>query len=276
MRIRSALALALGTAAATLGALALVPTAQASHSWNGYHWARTTSSFNLPVGNNVGADWAPHFTQTLGDWSDSTVLDLTAQVGATTGRKCRAKAGTVQVCNAAYGKNGWLGLASISISGKHITQGTAKMNDSYFSNSYAGGYYNNANEREHVMCQEVGHTFGLGHTSEDGSSQDTCMDYFSNTGANAGSTMSTTPNAHDFEQLVTIYGHTDSTTTVGTVSASSATVGDDRASWGREVHRAADGTHSLFVRDFGKGNLVVTHVTWALDRQAAARSAHGE
>ncbi len=43
------------------------------------------------------------------------------------------------------------------------------------------------------MCREIGHTFGLGHTSEDGSSQNTCMDYFSNTGTAATSTASTHP-----------------------------------------------------------------------------------
>src|SRR5262245_37753318 len=51
------------------------------------------------------------------------------------------------------------------------------------------------------MCQEVAHTFGLDHQSTDGSSLDTCMDYFSNTGVNAGSTLSTKPNAHDFQEL---------------------------------------------------------------------------
>ena len=53
------------------------------------------------------------------------------------------------------------------------------------------------------MCQEVD-TFGLGHTSEDGSSQNTCMDYFSKTGANAGSTLSPHPNQHDSDELTTI------------------------------------------------------------------------
>ena len=91
-------------------------------------------------------------------------------------------AGTTQVCNGTYGYNGWLGLATINVTpDKHITQGSAKMNDSYFNSST----YNNPNEREHVMCQEGGHTFGLDHQSTDGSAQNTCMDYFSTTGANA-------------------------------------------------------------------------------------------
>jgi len=103
----------------------------------------------------------------------------------------------MRVCNAAYGYNGWLGLASINIDNNgHITQGTAKMNDSYSS------YWSDANEKRHVMCQEVGHVFGLGHTSEDGSSQGTCMDYSS-------SPNSISPNKHDYDQLAAIYSHLD-------------------------------------------------------------------
>ena len=42
--------------------------------------------------------------------------------------------GTTQVCNSSYGNNGWLGLASINLTGgTHITQGSAKMNDTYFN-----------------------------------------------------------------------------------------------------------------------------------------------
>lgn len=86
-----------------------------------------------------------------------------------TRRRCPAVAGKIRVCNNTYGYNGWLGLASINIDNQgHITRGTAKMNDSYSS------YFASQDERNHVMCQEVGHLFGLGHTSEDGSTQNTC------------------------------------------------------------------------------------------------------
>ncbi len=257
--MRSRLAVVL--AAASLGTLSLLSPAEASHGWNNYHWARTASSFTLKVGNNVTGTWTAPFGTALQDWSTSSVLDLT-EVTGTANKRCSAVSGTVQVCNGKYGQNGWLGLASINISGSHITQGTAKMNDSYFSLAT----YDNPNEKLHVMCQEIGHTFGLGHTSEDGSSQNTCMDYFSNTGANAGSTLSTHPNAHDYDQLVATYAHVDATTTVGSSSASSPSVGDDRSTWGREASRTADGSESTFVRDLGGGNAVVTHVTWALAR----------
>lgn len=232
--------------------------ANATHSWGGYHWARTSNPFTLQVGDNVGDAWDAYLVTSTGQWSQSSVLDLAPTVGGTTAKRCRATAGRVEVCSGAYGRNGWLGLASIWLTeGTHITQGTVKLNDTYF----ALAAYNTPNERAHVMCQEIGHTFGLGHTSEDGSIQDTCMDY-------SQSPTSTAPNAHDYAMLETIYAHLDATTTVaptGTTSPATAPqVGDDPGSWGREVERSADGHHSTFVRSFGQGHFVVTEVTWAV------------
>src|SRR5215813_9616742 len=86
------------------------------------------------------------------------------------------------------------------------------MNDTYFNTSF----YNNPNEKLHVMCQEIGHTFGLDHQSTDGSSLNTCMDYFSNTGTNANSILSTHPNKHDYGELTFIYAHLDSSNSYST------------------------------------------------------------
>ncbi|MCA1560481.1 MAG: hypothetical protein LC804_09525 [Acidobacteria bacterium] len=149
----------------------------ASHSWGGYHWARTSNPFTLKLGNNLTtAAWSGHLSQTSQDWNSpgrfntTTPLMTSLVAGQSRNKRCSMVAGTTQVCNGNYGFNGWLGLASISIvDGEHITQGSAKVNDAYFNLST----YNNPNEQLHVMCQEVAHTFGLGHTSEDGSSQDT-------------------------------------------------------------------------------------------------------
>jgi hypothetical protein len=208
------------------------------------------------------------------DWNAGNTPVLTAIVtGGTTSQTCKMVAGTTQVCNSTYGANGWLGLASINISGDHITQGTAKMNDTYFNTAT----YNNVNEREHVMCQEVAHTFGLAHQSEDGSSQNSCMDYFSNTGANAGSTVSTKPNAHDFSMLNSIYSHLDSTTTVastpGPVAAAAQGKGDvditdDPASWGALMKQSANGRSSIYHRQNQDGSETLTHVYWT--NEAAA------
>lgn len=202
MRNRPSLAIGL----AVVAAVALVSTASAYHSWGTYHWARGANPFTLQVIDSVTTDWQFEFDTSLIEWSNpigghTDVLDFNvgaADDGGRTRKRCQSVSGQIRVCNATYGYTGWLGLASINIdSAGHILQGTAKVNDSY---SY---YWADPDEKRHVMCQEVGHLFGLGHTSEDGSSQNTCMDY-------SQSSTSISPNAHDFQELATIYAHSDS------------------------------------------------------------------
>ena len=269
-RLAAVLAVGLGCAVLSTAVLA-------THSWGGYHWARTTPQFTLKLGNNLtAADWNSHLAQSSSDWNSGNSPVLTSIVAGTSNRRCSMVAGTTQVCNSKYGSNGWLGLASINITGGvHITQGTAKMNDTYFSTAT----YNNPNEKLHVMCQEVAHTFGLDHQSTDGSSQNTCMDYFSNTGANAGSTQSTKPNAHDFQQLGIIYSHLDATSTVSSFGAELAAVTpgqetayvditEDPNSWGQLVRQSAGGRSSIYERHNSDGSKTVTHVYWTLEAAA--------
>ncbi len=250
----------LTTLAATAAlSVALAAPASASHSWGGYHWARTANPFGLKVGNNVTSDWGGHVATADGDWDASTVMDIVGVAGSSN-KRCSMTAGTVQVCNGKYGNNGWLGLASINLTGGvHITQGSAKMNDTYFGSAK----YNNPNEKLHVMCQEVGHTFGLGHTSEDGSSQNTCMDYFSNTGANATSTLSTHPNQHDYDQLATIYGHLDASTTLASSSSTSPGLAGGADTRPYRTQRRDRGNHTEIVEDFSDGSKRITDVIWA-------------
>lgn len=253
-----------GIALAMLVGVMLFPTgADANHSWGGYHWARQANPFTLKLGNNLTtADWRSHLSSSAANWNALNTAVQTTIVAGTSNKRCAMVAGTTQVCNGTYGQNGWLGLASINITGGvHITQGSAKMNDTYFNNSY----YNNTNEREHVMCQEVAHTFGLGHQSEDGSSQNSCMDYFSNTGANAGSSVSTKPNAHDKDELNSIYAHLDTTTTVGFAATTSNNPFFDEdapENWGRLVSQSANGRASYYERDNFNGTKKATHVFW--------------
>ena len=205
MKVSRSAALALGAAAVLTASVAV-----ASHSWNNYHWARTTSSFTLQVVDSTTPDWDDEQATALQQWSKSTKLDMrvtSADDYRTLRKRCPMSSGKVRVCNATYGNNGWLGLASINIDSKgHITQGTVKVNDSYSS------YFASQDERHHVMCQEIGHTIGLGHTSEDGSTQNTCMDY-------SNSPTSTAPNAHDYDELSLIYAHTDGYNSYSTSSA---------------------------------------------------------
>lgn len=262
--------------AAVLLAGSFAAAVSASHSWGGYHWARTTPQFTLKLGDNMTtADWRGHLAQASSDWntptSGSTPL-LTAIVAGSSHKRCSMVAGTTQVCNGTYGNNGWLGLASINITGgTHITQGSAKMNDTYFNTAT----YNNPNERQHVVCQEVAHTFGLDHQSTDGSSQNSCMDYFSNTGANATSTLSTKPNQHDFDELNIIYAHLDSTTTVAAQTAPAASasdVTDDPNSWGELRRQSPNGRSSEYQRFNRDGSMTLTHVYWTLEAAAKCPS----
>jgi len=245
-------------AGAALSAVVATP-ASAAHSWNGYHWARTANPFTLKVGDNVSDVWDGVLDTADADWTTSAVMDLT-EVAGTANKRCSMTAGTVQVCNSSYGNNGWLGLATINISGgNHITQGSAKLNDTYFSSAT----YNNPNEKLHVMCQEVGHTFGLGHTSEDGSSQNTCMDYFSNTGANAGSTLSTHPNQHDYDQLASVYAVPDSSTTLASPATPSAGAAGRPDARPYRTERTDRGKHTEIREHFADGSTRIIDVVWA-------------
>ena len=255
--------------------------ALASHSWDGYHWARTSSPFTLKLGNNVSSAWDSYLGTASSDWSADPallypgsglvkVLGTAVVAGNSNPRTCKPTSGMVQVCNASYGNNGWLGIAQIWISGLHITQGAVKFNDTYFNTST----YNKPAWRNLVACQEVAHTFGLNHqdTTFGNYNLGTCMDY---TNAPAGGGVvdgfnygpsNERPNYHDYEELGIIYAHPDTTTTVGqTTGAKGANSVDvsDRSEWGREIRRSADGRSSVFERDLGHGNKVLTHVTWA-------------
>lgn len=247
----------------SLGGLASV--VSANHSWGGYHWARTANPFTLQVGDNLSSSWDPYLATTVSDWSLSSVLDLVVKPGKTTARTCKATTGRVEVCNSKYGRNGWLGVAQIWASGLHITKGTVKLNDTYFSTAT----YNTPAWKNLVMCQEVGHAFGLDHQDEafDNPNLGTCMDYTSDPSTNQH------PNQHDYDMLESIYAHLDTTTTVFSSAIAGAAKGalfsegagrdidfDDPKEWGKEVRKDKAGHRSLHVRDLGKGEKVFTFV----------------
>lgn len=268
-----------GFHAAVLSCCVAAASALAGHSWGGYHWARTTPHFTLQVGDNMSAEWKPYLARASSDWNSPTAFGavstplLTAIVAGQANRRCSMVLGTVQVCNGKYGNNGWLGMASIQIAGgEHITQGSAKLNDTYFLTAK----YNNPNERQHVVCQELAHTFGLDHQSTDGRSLNTCMDYFSNTGANAGSSLSTQPNAHDFDQLNIIYSHADSTTTVAPPAAAqmarTTEVTEDPLTWGALMRQSPEGRSSVYQQFHRDGSTTLTHVYWTEEAAAACPS----
>ena len=253
---------------AILGAFSI---ALASHSWGSYHWARTANPFTLKLGDDVSAAWDGYLATASTKWSLSSVLDTNVVSGLTNPRRCGAVLGRVEVCNSKYGNNGWLGIAQIWITGgTHITQGVVKLNDTYFNTKT----YNKSSWRNMVMCQEVGHTFGLDHQDEGFYNKNlgTCMDYTNDPARDDGAGDNQYPNAHDYEELEVIYAHLDSTTTVG---ASAPVKGAKRtglenlktelpklSDWGRSIRQDRQGRDNVFERDLGRGQKVLTHVFW--------------
>lgn len=231
--------------------------ASASHSWNNYHWARQSNPFTLKLGSNVSSTWSPYLATTASDWTQSDVLDTAVVPSYKNPKTCRPTSGRVEVCSARYGYNGWLGLAQIWINGSHIVQGTTKVNDTYFQLAA----YNTPEEKNHVMCQEVGHTLGLNHQDESGASLGTCMDYSSDPSSQH-------PNLHDYEELGIIYAHLDTTTTVSPFTASSAANQDQSdlnksGNWGRRVYRSQTGHQSAYEKRYNDGSKLITIVTEA-------------
>lgn len=203
-------------------------TAMADHRWGNYHWAnKERSGIVLQVVDSVTGFWRDDMVASLNAWNQSTkintVVDLkTTDDSIAVRNACSMVDGQVRICNDSYGENGWLGIATIGITRIKkevvITQGSVKINDYYsqywdtaFTHTALDGSYGDT-RRNHVMCQEIGHVFGLGHTSEDGSSQGTCMDYSwaDGTQAEHNNQNSEWPNAHDYDLLDNIiYDHYD-------------------------------------------------------------------
>lgn len=261
---------------AALGAVMGSTLAHADHSWSTYHWARTTSSFDLTIINSTTSDWDTYVMQAVGDWSNSSKLNMiedpnSNDTSSKTRRRCNAPAGMVRICNLGYGQNGWLGIAGISVDIEgHIVSGYTKLNDTYFT----WDYYNKDDWKRSVTCQELGHNVGLGHQDEtfDNQSLFSCMDY--------QDPPYQYPNAHDFDQLDAMYGSVDSYD-----SYAGATGGDGGdggggcnappgkgcnkgdangnngdIGWGRSLGRR--GQVETFIRTDPDGTRHITSVTW--------------
>ena len=254
--------------AAVLGTLLMVRSASATHQWGCYHWARSANPFTITFGNNLTSNWSPYLTRAASDWSltsgacNNSQNPVRATVGpGGTGRNCRPATGHVEVCNASYGNNGWLGIASIWVSGCHITKGYVKVNDYYFNTPQ----YNTPAWRSDVMDQETGHILGLAHQDENFNNADlldacgrgSCMDYSADPNNN------TTPNQHDYDELVIIYSHLD-----GPVPLAAATPADDGvdledpSAWGQAVS-FANGRGIVYERTIGPDQKIITWVIWA-------------
>ena len=270
----------LKTIAVFLFMLGLSSPVWADNAWGPYHWARTTTSFDLIVVNSTTSDWDGYVARATADWSESSVLNMDEDSDGATSkqvrRKCKAPSGQVRICNLAYGQNGWLGLAGISIDNNgHIVSGYTKLNDTYFS----WDYYNDPGWKQSVTCQELGHNVGLSHQDENFDSDllhfGSCMDY--------QDPPYWIPNTHDYEQLETIYGHnTDSYDSyAGAGSDDGGSGGSCNAPPGKGCNKSGVGGNNgdigwgmslgrrghseTFIRIDRDGTRHITHVRWVDD-----------
>ncbi|MCZ6640511.1 MAG: hypothetical protein O7F71_02955 [Gammaproteobacteria bacterium] len=247
----------------------------AEHSWGEYHWARTSTSFDLTIVNSTTSDWGIYVTEATADWSQSSALNMVEDPDGATSKKvrrrCKAPNGQVRICNLAYGQNGWVGLAGISVdTDGHIVRGYTKLNDSYFK----WDFYNTPDWKQSVTCQELGHDVGLNHQDQDfnNTSLLTCMDYQNPPWPD--------PNGHDFEQLDSIYAHIDTDDTYSGGGSSGGDSGDTcnappgkgcnksgvgnngDIGWGISIGRR--GQEETFIRVDPDGTRHITHVIWAI------------
>jgi predicted Zn-dependent protease len=166
----------------------------ANHPWictgsTAYHFGSRTVRYASPIEENAAGaitrnpqSYVNAFNGSIAVWNP-TVMNL-------------IQGGTVRLrlFYDQYGRNGWLGLASIGgISNCVIGNASSRLNDSYLLDTarYSQTAVN------HVACQEVGHTFGLNHNR---SSSTTCMN---DTILTAGNQI----NQHDRDLLAQIYAN---------------------------------------------------------------------
>ncbi|MBA3512737.1 hypothetical protein [Sphingomonas sp.] len=284
----------LRVALVSVAALSVGSPALAEHSWGTYHWSKGTNQLGVTVGDNVDSRWDQYLVVALGvdasgnpfegakpSWNDSSVIASPLVAGATDPKRCKAAAGKIEVCNARYGRTGWLGVAGISISGGHIVSGYTKVNDTYFDTAK----YNTPGWRRLVMCQEIGHDYGLGHTDETfaNTNHGTCMDYTDDPDGTIKNQLSNEyQNAHDFVQLETIYGHSHQATTnfgerkLGAAPAAAEAAlegGNSPADWGRAVAYDGKGRPHIFEKNEG-GRKIITHVFWTLEHKGGGSQDH--
>src|SRR6266487_1160695 len=98
MRLRNSAFVAIA-AAAIVGVMSTP--AQATHSWNGYHWARSGEA-QLSIHTSVTSDWSGNVSTANNDWNKSAYLQNTLVADSTdrtTRRRCPMISGAIRVCN---------------------------------------------------------------------------------------------------------------------------------------------------------------------------------
>src|SRR5688572_8238732 len=125
-----------------------------------------------------------------------------------------------------------------------------------------------------VFCQEVGHDYGLGHQNEifNTVNAGSCMDYTNApqggilNGFNYGAA-NLYPNAHDYDQLVSIYSHSDSTLPFDAMTADATRPRkfeefmNKAEQWGTPITFDEEGRPTLFMQKVAPNHGGVDHGT---------------
>ena len=193
--------------AALLISVLAVGIAFADNQWSSYHYERPSSAeLIIDIGDchisSPHNDWSAMLIDVIADWNKIPGVGNNPEIGF----NLTACGATVNSYNDDYGNTGWLGLASIRVSrgrNAHIVSGSAYVNEHYITYpDYTG--FDDVVEWQQVMCQEIGHDFGLNHNREGstgGSPDDTCMN------DDIRPLRFDAPNVHDYEMLAEMYAH---------------------------------------------------------------------
>ena len=178
------------------------------HYWSNYTWSNPSCNLVLPVGDcHTSGSFSTLLDDVVYRWNNVPEnQDLSGKTYSPVGISLQKTTcggddnlycndtsilNRISSCNGNYGDTGWAGLASIwTYNDNSLAKARSQINE-YYSMSNA--------EEQHVLCQEIGHGFPMGHTSEDGSDQNTCMDYSTWTSANRY------PNEYDVELIDCLY-----------------------------------------------------------------------
>lgn len=181
--------------------VALAPPAEAMHPRGQFHWSQKSYPMNRTVRDATTSSWrstsgygsnASVIKTVIGQANLSSKLGLSRYVDsnhASLRQACNGVSGQIRICNYNYGATGWAGLAEATSTNYHFNHGRNKLND-YYVNSTSF-------QRQVVMCHELHHAVGLGHSTNNNTCTNTKWD-----GAS--------PDSHDRYQLDVQHNHTHS------------------------------------------------------------------
>lgn len=171
----------------------------------------TSAMRQIPIRRNHSAVWLNRYATAYADWRKPAMTKVRPSQVATGGpsNTCAPVLNQIRSCDGSYGINGWLGLATVwtYAGGRgHIAQGTSKVNNSYFTRPQ----YNTIPWRQLVICQEIGHNFGIGHVNVVFGNRNvgSCMDYTNDPdGGGAYGPSNMHPYAHDYSLINSRHNH---------------------------------------------------------------------